>query len=400
MLDVELYISKLIFAHLQGTITNTEREQLESWLDQDPQHRLHFEESYQEHTLNEKLKRYELANRTAIWTKTLNKIQVSKDVPNITNVTPMYTRIKRIAIVAAIVTFICGVTLYFYNNRIGQLSPAQLSFENDVAPGMQGATLTLTNGKQIKLSSVSSGHLAQEAGMNITKNKDGELIYENSGGAKDPNSLNTLSTANGQTFRLRLPDGSVVWLNAGSSLTYSANLIRQSDGKRHVTLSGEAYFEIAKNKEHPFVVQSGTQLIEVLGTKFNVNAYPDEPAITTTLMEGSVKVTDGKIQQLIKPGQQVANNGGNLQPINIDTDNIIDWKDGDFYLNHVDFKVAMRKIARWYDVDIIYDVSTFDGMESGGWIARDKPLSHVLKAIESSGMVRFRIEGRTIHVTH
>ncbi|GGH30100.1 DUF4974 domain-containing protein [Sphingobacterium alkalisoli] len=398
MLDTEFHISTLIAAQIQGTITDAQRAELAVWLDQDPKHRLHLEETYREQVLNEKLKRYERADREAIWAKTITKIQANNVEQGTATVRMLYPYKRKLAIVAAVAAVVCAAVLFFYNDAIRPSQNVHKGYQNDVAPGAQGATLTLTNGKQIKLSDATTGQLAEEAGVRITKSADGELIYEISGSDKKLNSVNTLSTAKGQTYRLRLPDGSAVWLNAGSTLTYSANLNRSYDGKRYVMLVGEAYFEIAENKARPFVVQSGTQEIEVLGTQFNVNAYADEPAITTTLMEGAIKVTDGRRQRILKPGQQVANANGNLQLATIEVDNVIDWKDGDFYLNHVNFKTAMRKIARWYDVEVVYDASIPDDMEAGGWISRDKPLSQVLKSIESSGMVRFRIEGKKIHV--
>ncbi|MNL40184.1 hypothetical protein D3C87_1625150 [compost metagenome] len=153
-----------------------------------------------------------------------------------------------------------------------------------------------------------------------------------------------------------------------------------------------------KDKHRPFIVSSKGQQIEVLGTHFNVNSYSDEPGAVTTLLEGSVKVKAGNQQKIIRPGEQVLSRSGGMTVREIDVDNVLDWKNGDFNLNHIDFKTAMRKIARWYDMDIIYDENVPDNMESGGWISRDKPLSAVLKSIEASGLVKFKVEGRKIYV--
>lgn len=302
---------------------------------------------------------------------------------------------RRIASVAAAI-LVVALGFYFYYDR-QQLPQEDLTGAvQDVAPGAQGATLTLADGKQVRLSDAGSGTIAEEAGVRITKSADGQLIYALSGNGPDANRANTLSTSNGETYQVRLPDGSKVWLNAGSSLTYMPKLVH--DGQRRVKLVGEAYFEVAKDKTRPFVVQTRNQDVEVLGTSFNINAYLDEPVTSTTLLEGSIKIKSDKSERFVRPGEQAVNNGKDIQIARIAVENAIDWKDGDFYLNHVDFKMAMRKIARWYDVEVVYDGSVPDGMESGGWIARDKPLSQVLKSIESSGMVRFKVEGRTIHV--
>lgn len=302
---------------------------------------------------------------------------------------------RRIASVAAAILVVALGFYFYYDHQ--QLPQEDLAGAvQDVAPGAQGATLTLADGKQVRLSDAGSGTIAEEAGVRITKSADGQLIYVLSGNGPDADRANTLSTSNGETYQVRLPDGSKVWLNAGSSLTYMPKLVH--DGQRRVKLVGEAYFEVAKDKTRPFVVQTRNQDVEVLGTSFNINAYLDEPVTSTTLLEGSIKIKSDKSERFVKPGEQAVNNGKDIQIARIAVENAIDWKDGDFYLNHVDFKVAMRKIARWYDVEVVYDGSVPDGMESGGWIARDKPLSQVLKSIESSGMVRFKVEGRTIHV--
>jgi transmembrane sensor len=207
-----------------------------------------------------------------------------------------------------------------------------------------------------------------------------------------------LSTAKGETYQLRLADGSKVWLNAASSLTYTASL--NGNGERRVKLDGEAYFEVAKDKNHPFIVETAKQQVQVLGTHFNINSYADEPMVTTTLLEGSVKVSHltSHVSQLLKPGQQALNKNDHITVINANMEQVMDWKQGDFYLNHVDFKTAMRKIARWYNVDVVYDASVSDATESGGWISRNNKLSEVLQSIEAAGQVHFKVEGRKITV--
>lgn len=306
-------------------------------------------------------------------------------------------RYYKIASVAAAIVIV--LTCWFFlapNNQDSGLSP-QSQFANDAAPGKSTATLTLANGKKIELINTPNGELAKEAGVVITKSANGQLIYEIKNAGTGTNKLNTLSTAKGETYQLRLPDGSVVWLNAASSLTYTANL-RQA-GKRRVKLEGEGYFEIAKDKTHPFVVESRGQEVEVLGTHFNVNAYTDEKVVATTLLEGAVKVTSNQNQQLLKPGEQALNTGQAIKVAKVDAENIIDWKEGDFYFEHADFRSVMRKIGRWYDVEIIYDRSVPERITSNGLISRNNKLSSVLKSIEKSGQVHFRIDGKKVYVT-
>ncbi|EHQ26195.1 FecR family protein [Mucilaginibacter paludis] len=304
-----------------------------------------------------------------------------------------YPFFKRWAAAAAILIVAGG--LFYYSQNKPSKNNTQL-VANDVAPGHQGATLTLANGKKIILTQAINGKLAKEAGVTITKTANGQLVYQVEG-TTEVNKVNTLSTDNGETYKVQLPDGSEVWLNSASSLTYNTNL--NENGKRMVSLTGEAYFQVAKDKAHPFIVHTEKQDVEVLGTHFNINSYKDEPAIATTLLEGSVKVTSGTYKQIIKPGEQAVNNGAGIKVAVVDADNITDWKDGDFNLNHVDFRVAMRKVARWYDVEVVYDKSVPEDIETGGWISRKQKLSAVLKFIESSGLVHFKVEGKKIYIS-
>ncbi|WP_091151033.1 FecR family protein [Mucilaginibacter pineti] len=302
----------------------------------------------------------------------------------------------RIAAAASII-LVSGIGFYFYQGSKTLTIDQVQQLASDVAPGKQGATLTLANGKKIRLTEAANGKLASQSGVTITKSANGQLIYQIENSNANENQVNTLSTTSGETYQVRLPDGSDVWLNSASSLTYKASLNEQ--GKRIVNLTGEAYFQVAKDKAHPFIVKTNKQEIEVLGTHFNVNSYNDEPAVATTLVEGSVKVTSGNSKQTIKPGEQAKSNGGDIKVNEVDIENVTDWKEGDFYLNHVNFKTAMRKIARWYNVEIIYDASVPADIESGGWISRNNKLSAVLESIETSGLVHFKVEGNKIYVS-
>lgn len=302
----------------------------------------------------------------------------------------------RIAVAASIILITSLGTLFYIEQHPVHKQEQQVKTKNDVAPGHHGATLTLANGKKIRLTDAANGELAEEAGVKIRKTQNGQLVYEIQEIAANNASTNTLSTENGENYQVKLPDGSLVWLNSASSLTYKASL--NENGKRMVKLTGEGYFEIARDKRHPFIVHTATQEVEVLGTHFNINSYKDEPAVATTLLEGSVKVTSGSRQQIIRPGYQVLNTSHSLKIEKANTENITDWKDGDFNLDGVDFRIAMRKIARWYNVDVIYDPALPENMEAGGWISRTNNLSAVLKAIEQSGQVHFKVEGRNVYV--
>ncbi len=311
---------------------------------------------------------------------------------------------QRVLVAAAVLVLLFGAILFLYPNLFQR---EEALWVQDVSPGKQGATLTLANGHQIRLTEVSNEELARETGITVRKTADGQLEYEISDSFAENNQFNTITTANGERYRVRLPDGSVVWLNAASSITYATNLIQK--GKRLVKLEGEAYFEIAKipgvlekgktSQAMPFVVQTGTQEVEVLGTHFNINSYREEKQVTTTLLEGSVRVHSAGLTKVLKPGEHLLNDGVSLELKRANTEEVMDWKNGDFYLDNVDFKVAMRKIARWYDVEIIYDSSVPEGLETGGLISRNRQLSAVLNLIESSGMVHFKVEGKKVYVS-
>lgn len=298
-----------------------------------------------------------------------------------------------IAIAAALALIVLGI--YFFN-YIGHDSRQQNdALVQDVAPGKTGATLTLANGKRIRLTEAANGEIAKEAGISISKTADGQIVYEIKAAGADPGKANTLTTAKGETYILTLPDKSKVWLNAASGLTYSATLIEH--GVRRVKLIGEAYFEISKDKAHPFVVQTDKQEVEVLGTHFNVNNYSDELTVKTTLLEGSVRVT-GKaegIEKMLKPNQQAVLDNGKLTINNVDAEEVVAWKNGLFVFEDEPLESVMRKIARWYNVEIEYQGAD-KTMRIGGGVSRYENVSKVLKQLELTKGVHFKIEGRKI----
>jgi len=310
--------------------------------------------------------------------------------------TPSKLRIftlTRIAAAAAILIFI-SISVYFI--AIHKSPPPLSAKRYDIVPGGNKAILTLASGQQIILNSTKNGTIATQNGANINKKVNGQIAYVSSGNSSTAViNYNTLTTQRGGQYQVILPDGSKVWLNAASSLKYP---VRFANNERKVELAGEAYFEVAKDPLHPFVVEGRNQEVQVLGTHFNINAYDDEPAVTTSLLEGSVKITSGGTSRFLVPGQQGKCTADGIKVSTADVDAAIDWKRGDFDLNHLNFKAAMRKIARWYDVNVVYESAVPDDMESGGWISRDRPLTDVLSSMEASGLAKFKIEGTTVHV--
>ncbi len=266
-----------------------------------------------------------------------------------------------------------------------------------IVPGSNKAVLTLADGKSIVLSGTANGRLAQQNTFGIDKLKDGELAYtkthETSNSGSVPAGYNTLTTPRGGKYTVTLPDGTKVWLNAGTTLKFPAVF---AGSERVVDLSGEAYFEVSKNKLKPFIVNMNHTQIKVLGTHFNVMAYADEPAIQTTLLEGSVRVSDGKASRLITPGQQAVVNSG-IAVVDADIDQVMAWKNGNFAFNNERIHTVMNKISRWYDVDIEYRGKVTQE-EFVGVVPRSKNLSDVLHTLQLTGLVHFKIEERRIIV--
>ena len=321
--------------------------------------------------------------------------------------------------VAASVILVLGIGIYFFNLNSkppGILTVLQAeNAKNDIPPGKNAATLTLANGRQIKLSAADNGILAKEAGISITKTADGQLVYriESSSTSKNRRSekeslpaYNTLSTSTGEQYQVILPDQTKVWLNASSSIRYATSFAR--GGNRLVTLMGEAYFEVAKMKI-PFLVSTKYQTIQVLGTHFNINSYENEPDTKTTLLEGSVQVSSPAALRggtsirssnmvLLKPGQQSILTDRRLKVIAADTEQETSWKNGQFYFRNTPLKAVMRQISRWYDVEVVYHKEVSDQVMLGGWISRSKKISAILNLIELTGQAHFKVEGRRITV--
>lgn len=298
---------------------------------------------------------------------------------------------------AAIIAVFSTASFIIFRNRDTDTSTATLQtqkerFKNDVAPGQEGAILTLSNGKTIVLDNADNGSLAQQGSTEVIK-KNGQVVYANQGSSSEV-FYNTMTTPKGRQYSLVLADGSKVWLNAASSITFPTAF---EGNERRVSITGEAYFEIAHNAKMPFIVQKGEMSIQVLGTHFNVNSYDDENSINVTLLEGLVKMTKGNVNSLIKPGQQARLQNEGIKLINnADINAIMAWKNGLFVFDGTDIGALMRQLSRWYDVDVVYDKKINDLFYAE--IPRNTKLSDVLKALELTGQVKFEINGKKIIV--
>ncbi|MBO9592790.1 MAG: FecR domain-containing protein [Niabella sp.] len=271
----------------------------------------------------------------------------------------------------------------------------------DIAPGTNMATLVLVDGRRILLSEAGNGQLADQKGTVITKTTDSTIVYRLDVSAPEVHPVaaggalyNTLITARAQQYGITLPDGSKVWLNAATSLKFPVNFSGLKE--RRVELEGEAYFEVAKDAHKPFIVHSGRQDIKVLGTHFNVSSYTDEPEARTTLLEGSVKING---RQTLKPGEQAkVDRRGVVAISKVNADASVAWKNGYFEFNDENVYEIMTKVARWYDVQVIYEGDMpLDKMK--GAMSRFQNVSGVLGIMEATGLFSFRIDGKKIYVT-
>jgi transmembrane sensor len=369
---------KLLDQYKAGNCTEEEIAFIESWY-----------LVYQEGTLHEDLS---LSDREA----DLGDVRTALDLeyPK-----PQVRLWPRLLATAAAILIVFGAGLYFYMDKNNPTVPV---YANDIpSKGKNTATLTLANGEKIELSEARIGKLADQAGIQISKTKDGQLIYEVKEEANaTANKWNTLSTAKGETYMVRLPDGTKVWLNNASALKYPATFSNLK--KRSVELNGEAYFEVAKDQLHPFVVKTAEQEVEVLGTHFNINSYTDENSTRTTLLEGAVKVSlvNGILSKVIKPGEEVLNIQQQLQVRPANLKDAVAWKSGYFRFNNENLESIMRQVSRWYDVDVAYEGNRNELVALTFWgiVSKEKNVSEVLKMIERAEKVKFKINGRTITV--
>ncbi|WP_316816144.1 FecR family protein [Pedobacter nyackensis] len=306
--------------------------------------------------------------------------------------------------IAASILLISVIAIYFVRNSF-VAEPRSIAYANDVAPGINHAVLTLSDGQKIALTDTNSGNIASQAGLLIVKDENGQLVYKVTGHHKaGAETYNEITTYNGNQQQIILPDGTKVWLNAASSIKFPTTFENKS--QRKVLLSGEAYFEVTHNKSVPFRVTTAKQEVEVLGTMFNISSYTDEPAVKTTLVEGSVRVnrldTENSRKQtdavVLTPGQQAVLNAKDLKIANVDIENEIDWKNGDFVMNNAKLEDVLRKVARWYNVQIIYEDEKPVDLNLSGIVSRSKNISSVLSLIEATGKVRFKVDGKTITV--
>jgi len=317
-----------------------------------------------------------------------------------------YRLLKRFAVAASII-LVLGTAIYFLK-PVPRMSAELNAFAGKVQPGGRKAYLTLANGKRLLLNDLAIGLIANETGNQIHKTADGQLIYEacetcHPSEGVIAEGFNTIETPRGGQYQVHLPDGTRVWLNAGSVFKYPVNF---AESNRSVELSGEAYFEVAKDRKRPFLVKNQLQQVEVIGTHFNVNSYPNELSVKTTLLEGVVKIVNLSSpnrltgdEVIIKPGEQSVLSNHKLRVSKVDPEDAIGWKQGLFVFDEDPLVEVMNKISRWYDVDISFKDPSLGATRFSGSISRNLTLNKALDKLGLTGGLKFDLVQRTIIVS-
>lgn len=347
-------LQELAHKYLHGNLTRKEKDEFDHWFNQTTDEPLEIPSSYAKD---------ELAHRQIIFNRIRKELGTSPS--------RIVTLWRGIAAAVLVVLSIGAGLLYFKTNQTIPKQTAKTN-KNDIAPGNNQATLTLPNGKQILLSSKKQSVYKQ------VDSKSGQMEF------------NTLTTAKGEQYQVILPDGTHVWLNAASSIKFPVSFTPSKE--RKVFITGEAYFEVTKDKAKPFIVASDDQLVTVYGTHFDINGYKDEAGTKTTLLEGSVDVNG----MLLKPEHQAININGEMKIISVDAENIIAWKNGYFRFKSETLESIMRKISRWYDVDVEFQSQALKDIEFGGVMTKYVNVSKVLEMLELTGEASFELKGRTI----
>jgi len=365
---------ELLKKYREGTATDAEKELLGDWV------------------LFGKLKNLDLTDDQL--EQELNLLDEGMGLRR-SKVTRLWPRIAAAASILLALSFGGYLLLHKTKETKQTQSFAQNRF-HDIVPGGNKAVLTLDGGRRIVLTDAKNGKLAEQGNTIINKTQNGQVVYTAGAAARRAESLtyNTIETPRGGQYELTLSDGTKVWLNAASSIKYPAAFTGNS---RQVEITGEAYFEVAHNAAKPFRVVSNGQTVEVLGTHFNVNTYKDEPATRTTLLEGSVKVSDGNGGAIIKPGEQAILKGNAISVVKTDVDDVVAWKNGLTTFENADIYGVMRQVSRWYNVKVVFE-GEIPARHFSGAVSRSAGIGDVLKILELS-KIHFRVDGKTITVT-
>lgn len=381
-------IAALISKYLQRKLTEAEEQALEAWLGSNERRHKLFRELTSANSLEQQLRDFERADGEAGWKRLQQKMTARAIVP-VEHSRKLWASVAA----AAVIVLVFSWQLLF---RVQEAAPPLTSrYGGDVLPGMPKAELVLSNGSTIILGGNRDTAFA-ESGSAVQRTASGMIRYSK----MEPGSKtawNTIRVPNGGEFRMALEDGTQIWLNAATVLRYP---VQFTGAERKVELlEGEAYFEIAKNKEKPFIVVANRMEVQAIGTAFDVNTYANvDSIVSTTLTEGRVKVAAGKDTRLLLPGEQIQTDGATVQVTKADVEAATAWKNGLFIFNGAPLAEVMEQVARWYNVRIEYDRSFREQKFFTGEIKRNVPVSKLLEIMELTGIARFSIANDIITV--
>lgn len=385
MSDTNNHIAVLLIKRLSGELTDFEELELKQWIQQSEDNRKVADEFLKNDSFKEGLR--DLMQKETIWERIQEQINLRSGKVIRVN---WY---KRIAI-AASVFLVFGLSAYLaFFQKSDRNKGQEVTKTADINPGGYKARLILSDGRSIILDSAADGELAQQGNTSVL-NKNNQLVYESSAHLGTVE-YNTLATGRAEMYSLTMADGTKVWLNSESSIYFP---VAFNDKERRVEVIGEVYIQVAKNPSKPFIVSANGLEVLALGTEFNLNSYKDEDGISTTLVEGTVKVSKGGINTILQPGQQtkLIRNGQFTPPASINIDEITGWRNGWFHFESADLKTILRQFARWYNVEVVYE-GPVKNRKFFGIVKRSSSLSTVLEILHDNDII-FRIDGKKLIV--
>lgn len=399
MLDRSSKIARLVTKYLDGSIDAEELVLLNQWRNESPENEDLFQRLLNDDYLFEQIA-YSYPGRKQLFSKIREQIEQEEAEEMLEAGGSSF--LWRKVLVAASVVLLLAIGAYWLlvdDNKEATVADTQPAVTNDVAPGKYKAKLTLSDGTVVILDSAHAQKKVQDGDAALTI-MDGKVVYD-AGANTNKVLYHTLSTAVGESFATELSDGTKVWLNSESSITYPVSFVGNA---RPVSMKGEAYFEVAKDARRPFTVSvdgpDGKACeIGVVGTHFNIMAYADEPLILATLLEGAITVKKDNATRLLAPGQQALLNAA--EPIKIvsdvNTDVVTAWKDQTFYFKSDDLRTILKHLGRWYGIEVEYKENV-PNEKFSGMISRNKNLSEVLRMLEQSSDLHFDIQGNKVMV--
>jgi transmembrane sensor len=391
-------IASLILADMQDKLSTSERQQLDTWLQEHGDNSLLYEELMDEEKLTNDLNELHSYDHNQAYDRLARQL-----FPNETTGKRLYFRI-RIYMVAAVLLLVAGGITYFALNKTEKPIPKPAIVAQKKSPGAapdtKKAVLILADGSTVPLNEVNNGNIAQQGNVIIHKNQNGQLQYKLSGDKAHTNGSNTLRTPRGGEYQVTLDDGTRIWLNSASTLQFPVHF---NTSERRVILTGEAYFEVAPSidpqtgEKKSFIVSVDNMEVQAIGTSFNISAYKEDDHSQTTVVEGLVKVNRNNKSSLLLPGKKLVASDSAVTIEDADIKQEIAWKNGEFVFRNTSLKMVMNELTRWYDMDVVYAPGV-PSLHFSGEVERASDIMKVLQMLEFTGGVTFTINKRIITI--